>query len=60
MDNVNVHEFTISRILDNNGVHGRVARIKPLLPIKNIAAHLQSAKDHKGKPEGCFKNFVDG
>ena len=56
--NVNVHESTIRRTLNNNGVHGRVARRKPLLSKKNIAAHLQFAKDHVDKPEGYWKNVL--
>ncbi len=35
--NVNVHEPTIRRTLSNHGVHGRVARRKPLLSKKKIA-----------------------
>lgn len=48
--NVNVHESTISRTLNNNGVHGRVTRRKPLHSKKNIA-HVQIAKDYLDK---CF------
>ncbi len=35
--NVNVHEPTIRRTLRNHGVHGRVARRKPLFSKKKIA-----------------------
>ncbi len=35
--NVNVHEPTIRRTLSNHGVHGRVARRKPLFSKKKIA-----------------------
>ncbi len=35
--NVNVHEPTIRRRLSNHGVHGRVARRKPLFSKKKIA-----------------------
>ncbi len=34
--NVNVHESTIRRTLNNNGVHGRVARRKPLLSKRKL------------------------
>ncbi len=33
--NVNVHEFIIRRTLNNQGVHDRVSRIKPLLSKNN-------------------------
>uniref|UniRef100_A0AAR2LFJ0 Transposase Tc1-like domain-containing protein n=1 Tax=Pygocentrus nattereri TaxID=42514 RepID=A0AAR2LFJ0_PYGNA len=56
--NVNVHESTIRRTLNNNGVHGRVARRKPLLSKKNNAARLQFATDHVDKPEGYWKNVL--
>ena len=36
--NVNVHDSTIRKRLNKNGVHGRIARRKPLLSKKNIAA----------------------
>ncbi len=35
--NVNVYEPTIRRTLSNHGVHGRVARRKPLFSKKKIA-----------------------
>ncbi len=52
--NVNVHESTIGRTLNN---HGTVARRKPLFSKKNIAAHLQFAKDHVDKP-GYWRNVL--
>ena len=41
---VNVHESTIRRTLNINGVHGRVVRRNPLLSKKNIAAVYGSLK----------------
>ncbi len=55
---VNVHESTMRRTLDSHGVHGRVARRKPLLSKKNIAACLQFAKDHVDNPEGYWRNVL--
>ncbi|KAF7655032.1 hypothetical protein LDENG_00061560, partial [Lucifuga dentata] len=52
LSDVHVNESTIRRTLNNSGVYGRVARRKPLLSKKNIAARLQFAKDHMNKPEG--------
>uniref|UniRef100_A0A672LWF9 Transposase Tc1-like domain-containing protein n=1 Tax=Sinocyclocheilus grahami TaxID=75366 RepID=A0A672LWF9_SINGR len=48
LGNVNIHESIIRRTLNIHGVHGRVARKKPLLFKKNIAARLQFDKDHEG------------
>ncbi|MBN3293577.1 TCB1 transposase, partial [Polypterus senegalus] len=56
--NVHVHESTIRRTMNNNGVHGRVARRKPLLSKKNITARLQFAKDYVDKPEVYWKNVL--
>lgn len=39
-------------------IHGRIARRKPLLSTKNIAAHLQFAKDPLDKPEGFWNNVL--
>lgn len=50
--NVNVRESTIGRTRNNDGVHGRVARRKPLLPVNNIDALLKFTKDHVDEPEG--------
>ncbi len=44
--NVSVHDSTIRKRLNKNGVHGRIARRKPLLSKKNIAACLKFAKEH--------------
>ncbi|KAF7647760.1 hypothetical protein LDENG_00166980 [Lucifuga dentata] len=35
---VHVHDSTVRKLLSKNGIHGRVARKKPLLSKKNIAA----------------------
>jgi len=49
---VSVHEFTIRKTLNKNGVHGRIARRKPLRSKNNIAAHLKFVKDHLDDLEG--------
>ncbi len=54
--NVNVHEPTIRRTLSNNGVHGRVARRKPLFSKKKIAC-LRSCGQARGLSE---KGLMDG
>ncbi len=48
--NVNVHEPTIRRTRSNHGVHGRVARRKPLFSKKKIVR-----KDHVDKPEDYWR-----
>ena len=55
---VGVHEATIRKRLNKNGVHGRIARRKPLLSTKNIATYLKFAKDHLDDPEGYWKNVL--
>uniref|UniRef100_A0A9J7WYS1 Transposase Tc1-like domain-containing protein n=1 Tax=Cyprinus carpio carpio TaxID=630221 RepID=A0A9J7WYS1_CYPCA len=56
---VSVHDSTIRKRLGENGIHGRVPRQKkPLLSKKNIAAHLQFAKDHVDKPEEYWRNVL--
>ena len=49
---VSAHESTIRKTLNHDGVHGKIARRKPLLSKKNIAANLKFAKDHLDDPEG--------
>ena len=56
--NVSVHEAPIRETPDKNGVHGRIARRKPLLFKTNIAAHVKFANDHMDDPEGYWKNIV--
>uniref|UniRef100_A0A8C4TBF5 Transposase n=1 Tax=Erpetoichthys calabaricus TaxID=27687 RepID=A0A8C4TBF5_ERPCA len=55
--NVHVHESTIRRTLNNNGVHGRVARRKPLLSKKTLLL-VCSLLDHVDKPQGYWKNVL--
>ncbi len=45
LTDVNVHEPTIRRTLSNHGVHGRVARGKPLFSKRKLLA-----KDNVDKP----------
>lgn len=45
MVNVLVHKPTITIALNNNGVHVKIARRKPLLSKRNIATHLQNEKE---------------
>lgn len=52
---VHVHESTIRRTLNNNGVLGMAARRNRALSKKNTAAYLQFA-NHEDKPEGCWNN----
>ena len=56
--NINVHESTIKGTLNNNVMHGKVAKRKPLLSKKNITPHLQFSKDHVDRPEGHWKNVL--
>ena len=44
--NISVDESTIRKTLNKYGVHGRTPRKKPLLSKKNIAEHLNFAKEH--------------
>lgn len=55
LTNVTVRESTISRTLNNSGVHGSVARRKPLLSKSKIAARLQFALNHTDNPEGHWR-----
>ena len=56
--NVSVNESTVRLTLNKSGVHGRIARRKPLLSKKNIAARLMFAKGHMDEPEGYWKNIL--
>ena len=58
MANVSVHDSTIRKRLNKNGVHGRIARRKPLLSKKNIAAHLKFAKEHIDDPQDFWNNVL--
>uniref|UniRef100_A0A8C4NIR9 Transposase n=1 Tax=Eptatretus burgeri TaxID=7764 RepID=A0A8C4NIR9_EPTBU len=58
LGNVSVHESTIKKTRNKNGVHGKIARRKPLHSKKNIAPCLKFAKDHLDNPEGWWKNVL--
>lgn len=45
MVNGHVHKPTIMKALNNNGMHIRIARRKPLCSKGNFAAHLQNEKE---------------
>lgn len=52
---VSVHESTIRRTLNNNGLYGRVVWRKGAK--KAVAVCQQSAKDHVDKPESYWKSL---
>ena len=56
--NVSVHDSTIRKRLNKNGVHGRIARRKPLLSKKNIAARLKFTKEHIDDPQDFWNNVL--
>ncbi|XP_075466503.1 centromere protein U isoform X5 [Ascaphus truei] len=47
LTNVSVHDTTIRKRPNKNGVHGRIARRKSLLSKKNIAGRLKFARAHR-------------
>ena len=49
----NVHASTIRRKLNSHGIHGRVARRKPLLSKKNKAA-----REHQDNPDAFWKSIL--
>ncbi|KAG5841945.1 hypothetical protein ANANG_G00172420 [Anguilla anguilla] len=51
---VSVHESTIRKRLLKNGIHGRVARRKPLLTKRNINARLTIAKKPQDDPQALW------
>ena len=55
---VSVHDSTIRKTLGKNGIHGRVARRKPLLTKKNMNAHLKFAKKHLDDPQEFWNNVL--
>uniref|UniRef100_A0A3Q2CFB6 Tc1-like transposase DDE domain-containing protein n=1 Tax=Cyprinodon variegatus TaxID=28743 RepID=A0A3Q2CFB6_CYPVA len=55
---INVHASTIRRNINRHGIHGRVARRKPLLSRKNKAARLKFAREHLDKPEAFWKSIL--
>ncbi|RXM34592.1 Pleiotrophin [Acipenser ruthenus] len=55
---VSVHDSTIRKTLGKNGIHGRVARRKPLLTKKNMNARLKFAKKHLDDPQEFWNNVL--
>ncbi|XP_062849643.1 zinc finger protein 638 [Trichomycterus rosablanca] len=55
---INVHASTIRRKINRHGIHGRVARRKPLLSRKNKVARLNFAREHLDKPEAFWKSIL--
>uniref|UniRef100_A0A8D0CN78 Transposase Tc1-like domain-containing protein n=1 Tax=Sander lucioperca TaxID=283035 RepID=A0A8D0CN78_SANLU len=49
--NISVHQSTIRKTLNKQGIYGRTPRRKPLLTKKNIAARLKFAKEHIDTPQ---------
>ena len=56
--NISVDKSTIRKTLNNNGVHGKTPRKKPLLSKKNIAARLKFAKVHLDVPQRYWLNIL--
>ena len=55
---VNVHEFTIRRTLNINGVHGRVTKKKAISLQKEHCCRLRFAQDHVDESEGNWNNVL--
>ena len=55
---IHVHRSTIPRTLNQVGLHGRVARKKPLLKTKHREARLKFAKTHLDKTFNHWKNVL--
>lgn len=55
---VAVSRCTIRRHLNKNGLHGRVARRKPLLRKCHKASRLQYAKQHRDKPQNFWNKVI--
>ena len=55
---VSVHDSTIRKRLGRNGIHGRVARQKPLLTKKNTKARLTFAKKHLDHPQDFWDKIL--
>ncbi len=55
---VSVHDSTIRKRLDKNGIHGRVPRQKPLLTKKNTKTHLTFAKKYLDYPQDFWANIL--
>lgn len=56
--NICVHESTVRKTLNKQGVYGRTPRRKPLLTKKNIAARLKFAKEHIDTPQRYWQNVL--
>ena len=56
--NISVHESTICKTLNKQGIHGRTPRRKPLLTEKNIAAHLKFAKELFDTPQRYWQHVL--
>ena len=55
---VEVHQSTVRRALDREGLHGRVARRKPLLSPKHRKMRLTFAKAHVDKENAFWKKVL--
>uniref|UniRef100_A0A8C9X1V4 Transposase Tc1-like domain-containing protein n=1 Tax=Sander lucioperca TaxID=283035 RepID=A0A8C9X1V4_SANLU len=55
---ISVHESTIRKTLNKQGIYGRTPRRKPLLTKKNIAARLKFAKEHIDTPQRYWLNVL--
>ena len=53
-----VHDSTIRKTLGRNGIHGRVARQKPLLTKKNTKARLIFGKKHLDHSEDFWDKIL--
>uniref|UniRef100_A0AAR2K185 Transposase Tc1-like domain-containing protein n=1 Tax=Pygocentrus nattereri TaxID=42514 RepID=A0AAR2K185_PYGNA len=56
--NICVHESTVRKTLNKQGVYGRTPRRKPLLTKKNIAARLKFAKEHIDTSQRYWQNVL--
>ena len=55
---INVHNSTIRKTLGKNGIHGRVARHKPLLTNKNTKACFTFTKKQPDDPQDFCDNYL--
>ncbi len=55
---VSVHDSTIRKRLDKNGIHGRVPRQKPLQTKKNIKTRLTFAKKYLDYPQEFWATIL--
>uniref|UniRef100_A0A3B4TNE5 Uncharacterized protein n=1 Tax=Seriola dumerili TaxID=41447 RepID=A0A3B4TNE5_SERDU len=56
--NIAVHESTIRKTLNKQGIYGRTPRRKPLLTKKNIAARLKFVKEHIDTLQRYWRNVL--